>query len=184
MTSRIVPSICCLQFVFDEMAMSVLVVPEQRQQNDDRKGNAQQPQQQTASQAHCHLHQQKIDIGQITSVSWSGFHLNHVFAKRATVGSERCCRACVISCKQDKEADMKKAAIGAVAAIGLAICLTAPASAQVGVYAGPGGFGVEFGGPYAYPYPYGYPYAYGGPGWYGHGHYWHHGGAHYAYHHR
>ena len=59
MTSRIVPSICCLQFVFDEMAMSVLVVPEQRQQNDDRKGNAQQPQQQTASQAHCHLHQLK-----------------------------------------------------------------------------------------------------------------------------
>jgi hypothetical protein len=75
---------------------------------------------------------------------------------------------------------MKKAAIGTVAAIGLAICLAAPASAQVGVYAGPGGFGVELGAPYAYPY--GYPYAYGGPVWYGHGHYWHHGGGRYAYH--
>ncbi len=59
---------------------------------------------------------------------------------------------------------MRKLLIGLTAAA--AIGLTAvPALAQVDFYAGPGGVGVEFGGPYGYynGYPYGY-YGYA-PGW-------------------
>jgi hypothetical protein len=60
---------------------------------------------------------------------------------------------------------MKKLALGVLAAGALFAAAAVPAMAQVGVYAGPGGFGVELGAPgyYGAPYPYGY-YDYG-PGW-------------------
>jgi hypothetical protein len=76
---------------------------------------------------------------------------------------------------------MKKLALGIAVA---ATCLTAvPAMAQVGFYAGPGGVGVQFGGPHYYDYyahPYGHYYDYyngpgfvwGHPGW--HRHRWEH----------
>jgi hypothetical protein len=59
---------------------------------------------------------------------------------------------------------MKKLALGLVAAATL--LTAAPAMAQVGFYAGPGGIGVGVGAPY-YGGPYGgyYDY-YGGPGFY------------------
>ncbi len=59
---------------------------------------------------------------------------------------------------------MRKLALGIVAAATLLIA-AAPAMAQVGFYAGPGGVGVQVGGPYyGYPYGYGYYDYYGGPG--------------------
>jgi hypothetical protein len=67
---------------------------------------------------------------------------------------------------------MKKLAFGIATA---ALLLTAaPAMAQVGFYAGPGGAGIEFGGPYGYYNGYQGPYYdyYGGPVWQGHGR-WH-----------
>jgi len=80
---------------------------------------------------------------------------------------------------------MRKLALGLVAAA--AVFTAAPAMAQVGLFAGPGGVGVEFGAPgYYQPYGYGYynaPYGYGyydyygGPAWRGHA--WHgHGRVH------
>lgn len=72
---------------------------------------------------------------------------------------------------------MKKLALGIATA---AVLLTAaPAMAQVGFYAGPGGIGVQVGPPYRYygpNYGYGY-YDYYGPSWshpVWHGHYYHH----------
>jgi hypothetical protein len=73
---------------------------------------------------------------------------------------------------------MKKLALGLVAAGALITATAVPAMAQIGVYAGPGGFGIGIGVPGPY---YGGPY-YGGPyyngGYYnyapGYGaHYWH-----------
>jgi hypothetical protein len=77
----------------------------------------------------------------------------------------------------DKEAPMRKLALGAVAAVTL-LTAAVPAMAQVGFYVGPGGFGVGVGAPYYGPYPGYYDY-YGGPGWqqwHGHRYYrhWHH----------
>ena len=67
---------------------------------------------------------------------------------------------------------MRKLALGVIAAATL-MTAAAPAMAQVGFYAGPGGFGVGVGAPY-YGYPGYYDY-YGGPGPYWHGHpYYHH----------
>ena len=57
---------------------------------------------------------------------------------------------------------MKKLALGIVAAATL-LMAAAPAMAQVGIYAGPGGVGVGIGAPY-YGYPNGYYDYYGGPG--------------------
>ena len=81
------------------------------------------------------------------------------------------------------EVVMKKLALGVVAAA--AIFTAAPAMAQVGIYAGPGGVGVQLGAPNYYaPYE-GYYDQYPGPGpavgW--HDHDWHgharfHGGPH------
>jgi len=81
---------------------------------------------------------------------------------------------------------MKKLALGIVAGGALLTACALPALAQVGVYAGPGGIGFEFGAPGYYGAPY-QPYAgyydyapgrawYGHPGWHGHyhGHYYHH----------
>ena len=77
---------------------------------------------------------------------------------------------------------MRKIALG-VAAVSVIVAATAvPALAQVGVYAGPGGFGVELGAPGVYYGDPGYAYGYNEPGWNGdyharpawHGHY-HHG---------
>jgi hypothetical protein len=84
---------------------------------------------------------------------------------------------------------MKKLALGLVAAGALVAATAVPALAQVGIYAGPGGFSVELGAPgyyYGGPAPYYsggyYDYApgwddgyrvYGQPGWHGyhfHGH--------------
>jgi hypothetical protein len=62
---------------------------------------------------------------------------------------------------------MRKLAIGVIAAGALIAATAVPAMAQVGVYAGPGGVGVQLGapGPYYYGYPYGYYGWYGHPGW-------------------
>lgn len=73
---------------------------------------------------------------------------------------------------------MRKLALGIVAAASL-LTAAAPAMAQVGFYAGPGGFGIGVGAPYYgyYDNPYGYYDYYGGPGvvvgprWH---HRWHH----------
>ena len=79
---------------------------------------------------------------------------------------------------------MKKIAIGIVAAA--TICTAAPALAQVGFYAGPGGVGVDVGPPAPAPYYYDNGYAPGyydyyngpsvtfgaGPGWH-HDRHWH-----------
>jgi hypothetical protein len=68
---------------------------------------------------------------------------------------------------------MRKLALGVIAAATL-MTAAAPAMAQVGFYAGPGGFGVGVGAPY-YGNPYGYYDYYGGPGPYWNGHpYYHH----------
>lgn len=75
---------------------------------------------------------------------------------------------------------MRKLALGTVAAVTL-FAAAAPAMAQVGFYAGPGGLGVGVGAPsYGYGGPY-YDYYGGGPGvyvtpgWRGnHWHRWHH----------
>jgi hypothetical protein len=61
-----------------------------------------------------------------------------------------------------KEDPMKKLALGIVAAATL-LTAAAPAMAQVRIYAGPGGVGVQVGAPY-YGYPHGYYDYYGGPG--------------------
>jgi hypothetical protein len=73
---------------------------------------------------------------------------------------------------------MRKFALGVVAAATL-LTAAVPAMAQVGFYAGPGGFGVGVGAPYyggGYPYGY-YDYYGGGPDvyWQGHPyrHHWH-----------
>jgi len=70
---------------------------------------------------------------------------------------------------------MRKLALGIASA---AVLLTAaPAMAQVGFYAGPGGVGVQLGAPYGYyhSYPYrGYYDYYAAPGPVWHGHSWHH----------
>jgi hypothetical protein len=75
---------------------------------------------------------------------------------------------------------MKKIALGTVAAATLFLA-AAPAMAQVGFYAGPGGVGIGVGPPapaYEYGYGPGYYDYYGGPsvvvtpGW--HDHYYHH----------
>jgi hypothetical protein len=76
--------------------------------------------------------------------------------------------------RQRKEAAMKKLALALVAAATL--LTAAPAMAQVGFYAGPGGIGVGVGGPYYGPGPgyydyYGGPGVYVGPGW-GYHHHW------------
>lgn len=72
---------------------------------------------------------------------------------------------------------MKKLALGLVAAGALVTATAVPAMAQIGVYAGPGGFGVGIGAPGYYygggPYYGGgyYDYAPGwGPAWGWHGH--------------
>jgi hypothetical protein len=84
---------------------------------------------------------------------------------------------------------MRKLALGLVAAGAVFAATAAPAMAQVGVYAGPGGIGVGVGpvgvgvgpGPYnGGPYYDGYydyagPGAYVGPGWYDGQHRWHRG---------
>ena len=57
---------------------------------------------------------------------------------------------------------MRKIALGIVAAATL-LAAAAPAMAQVGFYAGPGGIGVGIGPPYYGPYNGYYDY-YGGPG--------------------
>ncbi len=57
---------------------------------------------------------------------------------------------------------MRKLALGIVAA-GTLLAAAAPAMAQVGFYAGPGGVGVGIGAPYYGP-TYGYYDYYGGPG--------------------
>jgi len=77
---------------------------------------------------------------------------------------------------------MRKLILGVAAAAALFAATAVPALAQVGVYAGPGGFGVELGAPGyyydAYPY-YGYngyyDYAPGWDGYYAHPgwHRWH-----------
>jgi hypothetical protein len=73
---------------------------------------------------------------------------------------------------------MRKLALGMVAAATL-LTAAVPAMAQVGFYAGPGGFGVGVGAPYYAPYGY-YDYyrgpgVYVAPGWrYRHWHHWHH----------
>jgi hypothetical protein len=66
--------------------------------------------------------------------------------------------------EQRKEALMRKLALGIVAAAAL-LTAAAPAMAQVGIYAGPGGVGVGIGAPAPYyGYPNGYYDYYGGPG--------------------
>lgn len=71
---------------------------------------------------------------------------------------------------------MRKIAFGIVAAATLLTAAAVPAMAQVGIYAGPGGVGVDIGPQPGYGYPYGYYDYYGGPGvvvtpgW----HRWHH----------
>ena len=57
---------------------------------------------------------------------------------------------------------MRKLTLGVVAAVAL-LAAAAPAMAQVGFYAGPGGVGVGIGPPYYGPYGGYYDY-YGGPG--------------------
>ena len=75
---------------------------------------------------------------------------------------------------------MKKLTFGAIAAPAFVAATAAPALAQVGVYAGPGGIGVDVGAP---GYDYGGPYrgyydyapgwrAYRHHGWYGHRQYY------------
>jgi hypothetical protein len=79
---------------------------------------------------------------------------------------------------------MKKLTLG-IATAALLLTAAAPAMAQVGIYAGPSGLGVQFGGPYggynSYPYG-GYYDSYTGPVWPGHrvwhGHAHFHGGPH------
>jgi len=71
---------------------------------------------------------------------------------------------------------MRKLALGIVAAATL--LTAAPAMAQVGFYAGPGGIGIGVGAPYYGPYGYydyyGGPGVYVAPGWrYRHWHHWH-----------
>jgi len=58
---------------------------------------------------------------------------------------------------------MRKLVLSIAAAAALLTAVAAPAMAQVGFYAGPGGFGVGIGAPY-YGYPGYYDYYYGGPG--------------------
>ncbi len=72
---------------------------------------------------------------------------------------------------------MRKLALGFVAAATL--LTAAPAMAQVGFYAGPGGIGVGVAAPYYSPYGYydyyGGPGVYVAPGWrYHHWHHWRH----------
>lgn len=71
---------------------------------------------------------------------------------------------------------MRKLALATVAAATL-LTAAAPAMAQVGFYAGPGGFGVGVGAPYYGPGYYDYyggPGFYVAPGWrYRHWHHWH-----------
>lgn len=73
---------------------------------------------------------------------------------------------------------MRKLALDIVAATAL-MAVSAPAMAQVGFYAGPGGIEVGVGPPAYGPAPYGYYDYYGGPnvvvapGWH-HWHHWHH----------
>ena len=71
---------------------------------------------------------------------------------------------------------MRKLALGVVAAATL-LAAAAPAMAQVGFYAGPGGVDVGVGAPYGYRPYYDYyrgPDVYVAPGWrYHHGHRWH-----------
>jgi hypothetical protein len=82
------------------------------------------------------------------------------------------------SCEKRKEALMRKLALGIVAAATL-LTAAAPAMAQVGFYAGPGGVGIGIAPPPCYGYPYGYYDYYGGPGvvvapgWQGHWRYHH-----------
>jgi hypothetical protein len=57
---------------------------------------------------------------------------------------------------------MRKIALGIIAA-GTLLAAAAPAMAQIGFYAGPGGVGVGVGAPYYGP-GYGYYDYYGGPG--------------------
>ena len=75
---------------------------------------------------------------------------------------------------------MKKLTFGAIAAAALVAATAAPALAQVGVYAGPGGIGVDVGTPgyyYGEPHRGYYDYAPGSRayrhhGWYGHRQYY------------
>ena len=63
---------------------------------------------------------------------------------------------------------MKKLALGAIAAGALVAATAVPALAQVGVYAGPGGIGVDIGTPrYYYGGPYHRGYYNYAPGWNG-----------------
>jgi hypothetical protein len=68
---------------------------------------------------------------------------------------------------------MRKLVLGVVAAGTLIATAAAPAMAQIGVYAGPGGIGVGVGVPYYYGGPYDGYYGYVGPGWYDHPYGWH-----------
>jgi hypothetical protein len=98
----------------------------------------------------------------------------------AGIGGTVSCALALFSVKQ-MEAVMRKLALGVAAAAAMLI-VSVPALAQVGFYAGPGGFGVGVGAPYYYDYyPYGYYDYYAGPrvvvrpDWRGHHwHHWHH----------
>jgi hypothetical protein len=68
------------------------------------------------------------------------------------------------SINHGKEVEMRKLALCFVAAVALA-GFAAPAAAQVGFYAGPGGIGVGVGAPYYSYSPYGYYNNYVGPGY-------------------
>jgi hypothetical protein len=96
----------------------------------------------------------------------------------AFAGNTRTAHAFFIG--REKEALMRKLALGVVAAATL-LTAAVPAMAQIGFYAGPGGFGVGVGGPYwGHPYGgyydyYGAPRAYVAPAWrYRHWHHWRH----------
>ena len=61
---------------------------------------------------------------------------------------------------------MRKLLLSTAAAAALVTAAAAPAMAQFGIYAGPGGVGVGIGAPYYggyYDYPYGYYDSYRGP---------------------
>jgi hypothetical protein len=112
---------------------------------------------------------------------------DNFFAEPATncaqVPEQRFC--CRVFLGSKRRTIMKKIALGLVAAA--TVFTAVPAMAQVGFYAGPGGFGVQVGPPARYYYDNGYPYGYydyyGGPGvrvrvapgWHGwhHDHHWH-----------
>ncbi len=73
---------------------------------------------------------------------------------------------------------MRKLAFGVIGAGALFTATAVPAMAQIGVYAGPGGVGVDIGAPGPYYnngpyYPYGSGYYNYAPGWHGYRGGWH-----------